>query len=403
MDVHARILPTRVAVVGAGAAGLAAARTLSERGVETLVIEARARVGGRAYTLSTPDGAFPIELGAEFVHGSARVMAALLRDSGTRTMELHSVPGVWEAAESVLDRVDVHGTDCSVDAFLKSVSVEGVDQARMLIEGFDAAIAADASIIAIAQEWRSDANDAQSRPVQGYGELMQYLARFASDKLVLDTFVEHIEWSPKRVKLHAKRYGEPLEIHAENAIVTVPAGVLRDRLRFTPALPGEKRAALDAIAMGPVVKVVLHFRSVFWSGGFFQPPPGSAFPTVWSRMPQRAPILVAWAGGDAVHRLYAKHADPIRAAIETCERLFANVDVRAQLQAAYVHDWQADPYAGGAYSYLRVKGGDARRVLAAPLEATLFFAGEAASAGYAGTVSGALESGEAAGAAAAAV
>lgn len=126
--------------------------------------------------------------------------------------------------------------------------------------------------------------------------------------------------------------------------------------------------------MGPVVKVVLSFRSVFWEDGFVQLPPESPFPTLWSRMPQPAPVLAAWAGGDAVRRLYARCADPLGAAIDACSAAFPAADVRAQLQAAYFHDWP------------RVR-------LAQPLADVVFFAGEATSIDYAGTVSGALESG----------
>lgn len=394
MDVRTHSLSTGVVVIGAGAAGLAAARTLTRRGVDTLVLEARSRVGGRACTLRTPDGAFPIELGAEFVHGRSQTMASLLRESGTQTSEIAGASGVWEAAHAILDCVDVNAPDRSVDEFLKSVTLPGTDSARMLIEGFDAAITQDASIIAIAQEWRSDASDTQSRPTDGYGPLMQHLAAHVADKMLFDARVAQVAWSPGRVRVRATRYGEPLEIEARCAIVTVPAGVLRDQLVFEPDLPAQKRDALDAIAMGPVLKVVLHFRSVFWNAGFYQAPPDCGFPAVWSRLPQRAPILVAWAGGDAALRVREDFADPIVAALDTCERVFPNVGVRTQLQGAYVHDWQADPFAGGAYSYLRVGGGDARARLAAPVKNTLYFAGEAASTHYAGTVTGALETGE---------
>lgn len=400
MNVHARIVNTGVAVIGGGVAGLVAARALRQHGIDTLVVEARSRLGGRAYTLRTPDGNFPVELGAEFVHGSSKAMTALLRESGTRTIDVESVSAVWEAAQAVLDRVDVDGPDCSVDAFLNGADMPGVAEARMLIEGFDAAITSDASMIAIAREWRSDANDAQSRPADGYARLVEYLAAAVSESVLLDARVEQIGWSSGAVRIRVLRYGETLEIHANRAIITVPAGVLRDQLVFDPELPSEKMEALDAIAMGPVVKVVLHFRSVFWNGGFLQTPQGCAFPTLWSRWPQGAPVLVAWAGGDAVLRLHEHFADPIVAALDACERLFPDSNVRAQLQAAYVHDWQADPYAGGAYSYLRVNGGNARQILGAPVGDTLFFAGEAVSAVYSGTVSGAVETGQRAAAAA---
>jgi monoamine oxidase len=333
-------------------------------------------------------------LGAEFVHGSSQVMAALLRESQTQTTEIDSTSDIWEATQAVLDRVDVQGPDCSVDAFLNGLQMDGVKQARMLIEGFDAAIAADAGIIPIAQEWRSDANDAQSRPTAGYGKLVNYLASTLADKIYLDTRVERISWSPGDVVIRATRYGEQLEVRAERAIIAVPAGVLRDKLLFEPELPQTKRDALDAIAMGPVVKVVLQFRSIFWDAGFYLVPGESGFPTLWSRLPQRAPVLVAWAGGDAVLRLYEKFSDPIPAALAACERVFPDAHVRRQLLAAYFHDWQADPYAGGAYSYLRVGGAKARAVLAEPVDGTLFFAGEAASSDYSGTVSGAVETGQ---------
>lgn len=381
-------------MIGAGAAGLAAARTLARRGVDALVLEARSRVGGRAYTLRTPDGVFPIELGAEFVHGRSPAMAALLHESGAQTAEIAGSSGVWETVEAILDRVDVKAPDRSVDDFLKSVTLPGTDLARMLIEGFDAAITEDASIVAIAQEWRSDASDTQSRPADGYGRITQHLAAHVSDKILFDARVERVTWSPGRVAVRAMRYGEPLEIGAKCAIITVPAGVLRDQIAFDPELPPQKRDALDAIAMGPVVKVVLHFRSVFWDAGFYQAPADCGFPTVWSRLPQRAPILVAWAGGDAALRVHEEFSDPIATAVHTCERVFPNVRIHTQLLGAYAHDWQADPFAGGAYSYLRVGGAGARERLAAPVENTLYFAGEAASNTYAGTVSGALETGE---------
>jgi monoamine oxidase len=174
----------------------------------------------------------------------------------------------------------------------------------------------------------------------------------------------------------------------------VPIGVLHEGLvRFSPQLPAAKRAAIDAIGMGPVVKVVLEFRSVFWSDGFLLTPEGSPFPTMWSRMPQLAPVLVAWAGGDAANRLIAAHADPIAAALDVCAQLFPMIDVRAQLVAAHCHDWQGDVFARGAYSYLRVNADGARRSLGEPVEDVLFFAGEATEEGDSGTVAGALDSG----------
>ncbi|HET6894630.1 MAG TPA: NAD(P)/FAD-dependent oxidoreductase [Candidatus Baltobacteraceae bacterium] len=385
-----------VVVIGAGAAGLAAMRMLRERGADVLLMEARGRVGGRAYTLRSADSSFPIELGAEFIHGKSPATMALMRECGVQIAptDLSSGPDIWDATDRVLQRVDLQAADSSVDAFLNSVGTPDASDARMLIEGFDAAITSDASVIAIAKEWRSGVNDTQGRPADGYGVLMEHLAKDAGDRLWPHTFVQQIQWSDDGADIVALRGGELARVQARHVIVTLPIGVLReDGVRFVPALPPQKRQAIDAIGMGPVLKVLLEFRAPFWQRGFFPAPPGGVFPTVWSRTPQPAPILAAWAGGDAVARLQTSVRDPIAAAIETCERLFPQTAVREQLVNAHCHDWQRDPCARGAYSYLRVNGGDARERLAEPVGGVLYFAGEATSAGDAGTVGGALESG----------
>ena len=412
-------LKTGVAIIGAGAAGLAAASLLTQRGVDVLVLEARDRIGGRAYTLQSYDGSWPVELGAEFIHGPAPATVALMNECGESATEalgdgyllrngrLEKNDDMWESIERLLRRVDLHGRDLTVEEFLKTLtrgiaSKEQVEDLRALIEGFDAAVTTDASAIAIAKEWRSGENSTAARPINGYAPVMQYLARTVNARTLLRTCVEHVHWTKRNVRIRATRSGHAMDIRAERAIVTVPIGVLRDQaIRFSPALPRAKQDAIDAIAMGPVIKVVLDFRSAFWESvengryreaGFFQAPE-CAFRTVWTRMPQRTPLLVAWAGGGAADRLIDKRLDPIETAIETCQRLFPSVDVRGELRNAYYHDWQADRFAGGAYSFLRVGGGDARKMLAAPLEETLFFAGEATNSDDTGTVAGALDTG----------
>lgn len=376
-----------VIVVGAGAAGLAAARTLRKRGASVLVLEARDRPGGRACTQHTSTGEYPVELGAEFIHGKAESTMALLREFGQGTQELgESVVDIWDATERILNRVDLAGPDRSVDAFLNGVNSPDAQKARMLIEGFDAALTADASINAIAQEWRGSGNDTHGRPALGYEPLMRAVADELADCIRYNTPVREIAWTREGVQVNG--------IAAKHAVITVPLGVLRDNaIAFTPPLPPQTQTAIEAIAMGPVVKVLLEFRAVFWEDAFFEVPPGYGFRTVWSRMPQRAPLLVAWAGGDDALRLAESSNDPVAAALATCRALFPSVDVGSLFLRAHYHDWQADPYARGAYSYLRVNGGDARERLAQPIGRRLFFAGEATAARDAGTVSGALDSG----------
>lgn len=409
-------------VIGAGAAGLAAARFLAQSGVDVLVLEARDRVGGRAYSFFDANGDVSIELGAEFIHGSAPATFALMRETGTRALDdawqafvyrnrsLVEGGDAWDRTIDILSGVDANAEDESVEEYLQEMRSRGLDEhdfetARSLIEGFDAARSRDASIKAIAAEWKSGNNGAQSRPSGGYGPLMHHMARSITEKLFLRAAVDEIFWSDKGVTVVGTRFDERLEVRAKTAVITLPIGVLRERsmLRFDPELPREKREAIDAILPGPVTKMVLRFRTPFWEraeGGrfrdaaFFQVPHG-AFQVFWTMLPQRSTQLVAWAGGTAADKVCksAPH-DCFIVAIDQLKHLFPEIDVRAEVQNAFHHDWQCDPYARGAYSYLRVNAGNAREVLAQPLGGSMFFAGEAtASAAESGTVSGALDSG----------
>jgi monoamine oxidase len=271
-----------------------------------------------------------------------------------------------------------------------------------LVEGFDAAIVEDASIIGIAKEWRSGVNDTSHRPIHGYAPVMEHLARIAGDRLLLQAVVTRIAWSAHDVTIDAVRAGEPLRVRAKRAIITLPIGVLQAHADlFAPALPPEKRADIDRIAMGPVLKVALEFHTPFWrevekgrfrKAGFFQAA-DCQVRTLWTRIPDRSPVLMGWSGGGAALRLKERGVDPVRAALATVAALFPSVDITAELRNAYFHDWQADPFALGAYTYLRVGAADARERLADPIADTLFFAGEATSSDDAGTVAGAFDSG----------
>jgi monoamine oxidase len=173
-------------------------------------------------------------------------------------------------------------------------------------------------------------------------------------------------------------------------------------VRFVPALTS-KQKALAALAAGPVIKLLLKFRTPFWEelddgryadAAFFHAP-RAAFPTFWTMLPLRASVLTAWAAGPAAARMAGSSDEElVRTALACLGTLFPGEICLAEFQGAYLHDWQADPFACGAYSYVVAGGGNARELLARPLERTLFFAGEAAeTGGESGTVAGALESG----------
>jgi monoamine oxidase len=152
-----------------------------------------------------------------------------------------------------------------------------------------------------------------------------------------------------------------------------------------------------------VVKVVLQFRTAVWetlqggryAGAAFFHAPGRSFPTFWTALPLHAPLLVAWAGGAHAERLAAlTPPELIERALLDAAQLFPDGDLGRTWVGAWTHDWQSDPFARGAYSYVLTGGEDANRALAEPVARTLYFAGEATDdSGGATTVSGALTSG----------
>jgi monoamine oxidase len=415
-----------VIVVGAGAAGLAATRSLTAAGRSVLLLEARDRLGGRIWTV---DG--PVELGAEFVHGRPEATIALLREASSGVVDCTG--GYWVSRAGRLEPAsDHHGSltpllaqahglvaDISVADFLARVEGDerfrpAADWMRLLVEQFDAADPVRASLQAIVQEWTGSATlqAAQGRPREGYATLINHMARALETSRVtlrLESRVRTVRWSAGRVELECDEPGASARYRARAAVVTLPVGVMLAEppdsaaVRFEPAMV-RKRAALAGLAMGTALRVSLGFLTPFWErlekgrwrdAGLFHSD-GAGFRTIWTAVPGRSRWLTAWVGGPRARELSRESSDTVIAsAVGSVQRLFGpRVDVASLLEEARYHNWQTDPFARGAYSYVQVGGMDARARLAEPLEDTLFFAGEATDdAGEAGTVAGALASG----------
>jgi monoamine oxidase len=417
-------------VIGAGAAGLAAASGLLHAGLSVIVLEGRDRVGGRIWTRRESGLATPAELGAEFIHGHAPVTRALLEKAGAQVIDAEGSHWTLQAGKPVvrdhlfarvqqaMQRSDIPaGRDVSFDEYLDRYLVDSLTPeerqfARMMAQGFDAADTSRASARALLAEWTGDTLGSvpQSRPREGYESVLAPLAAMLHGeraRLRLRATVQSVHWSKGSVEVSGSFLGESFEVRAPRAIIALPLGVLQQppaasgSVQFTPALTA-KQAPLRALASGAVTKLVLRFASSFWEtvrdgcyrdAAFFHAV-NAPIPTFWTTAPVQAPLLVAWAGGP---RAFAPGAEPtqvVRSALASLQTLFgAEVDAAGQLDGYYYHDWQHDPFARGAYSYVLVGGSDARQRLAEPLDDTLFFAGEATDAEEAGTVTGALRSG----------
>ena len=308
-----------VIVVGAGVAGLAAARRLASAGRTVLLLEARPRVGGRVFT--TADG---MELGAEFIHGTPPATLRLLAEAGVRAIiadtehwvagGTHAHPMDEEAPQfhDIMRKVERLDEDMSVDDFLARVVRSDArlrsvaDSVRRLVSGFDAADPRHASIKAIAAEWAGNATfeSLASRPEGGYGSLVDYMRRKLDPTCVelrLESIVRAVRWKCRAVEVEVEQDGRVESATACAIVVTVPTSVLdasagdHAAIRFDPPL-AEKRAALAGIAMGPVLKVLLRFRTRFWEEvdggrfanvGFIHTRDDVPFPTFWTLLPKR--------------------------------------------------------------------------------------------------------------------
>jgi monoamine oxidase len=419
-----------VIVVGAGAAGLEAARVLADAGASVVVLEARSRVGGRIYTRRLPGAGTPVELGAEFVHGRPAEIWSTVVGSKLAT---HEVSGdAWQRSGSRLVPCDrLHG---EVERFLGRMSAAPWDRsfqdfltaeggraspavrlrARSYVEGYNAADARRVSVRWLVEGRAADRRVGAHRAyrlVEGYDRLVEQLVH-RSDGSRLDvrlrTPVVEARWRPGVVEI-ATVGRRPLR--AARAIFTLPLGVLQaprgapGGVVFVPALR-QKRSALRALAMGRVLKVVLVFRRRFWSqlvrsgkrlstAGFLFSE-DDRFPTWWTNLPARAPMLTAWVAGPRAETEERARSALLRRALGALTDLL-EVDparLHAELATWCAHDWTADPYSRGAYSYVTVGASDATGALAEPVCRTLFFAGEATDrSGQTATVHGAIASG----------
>jgi monoamine oxidase len=410
---------SEVLIIGGGVAGLTAARDLTRAGGQVTLIEARERLGGRI--LTDHSLGYPVELGAEFVHGRPPETWELAEAAGLHLLEVSGHPrtfagGRWfdsgkvmHEVNQIFERMSAVSADMSFQQYVekqRDISSDGIEQARKFVEGFHAANPERVSV-----EWLRQTANAEDeidgahsfRVSEGYERLVETLKNqidMSRCDLCINTEVKEIHWSPHS----ATAVTVSGEIVAPKAIITLPLTLLKaGAVRFAPELPQEKRDAMQHLETGPVIRVSLCFRERFWenrdetreSSFLFTDDP--SFPTWWTSNPLQFPMLTAWAAGRYALALQgASHEQMIETALQSLSSIMTvtSRDLVARLERGFVHDWQADPFSRGAYSYVAVGGAGAERVLAEPVLDTLFFAGEATHPdGHNGTVHGAIATG----------
>src|SRR5438876_7377393 len=429
-----------VIILGAGAAGRSAAIELTRAGLVVNVIEARNRIGGRIFTLRDPVCDAPIELGAEFIHGKPPEIWDLLHRSSLHAKEVSgdiwclredklSTCDFFSEVDQLLEQMDDRAPDETFLQFLDhccndSVTQATKDWARGYVTGFHAADPAQISVHSLVKGLRADEKIEGDRAFrirsQGYEALLEIFRRelrAASVSCQLDTVATAIRWQAGNVELSARNHSGTITMTAPRLLITLPLSILQaspeepGAVRFVPDLPPQKQAALSKLAMGKAIRVMLRFQPRFWDD--LRPPHSTEskslanmsfllshqdwFPTWWTTMPEQIPIITGWAPFHCAERLSGHSTDfVIEKSLRSlsCLLKLSKSELEGLLAHAYWHDWQSDPLSRGAYSYVKTGGDEVQHTLAAPVQATLFFAGEATDiSGHNGTVHGAIGTG----------
>jgi monoamine oxidase len=401
-----------VIVIGAGMAGLAAARTLAEAGLGVTLIEARNRVGGRIYTVPGED--FPIELGAEFIHGLPDDLIRLVEEAGLTRFELEGETRCFHG-ELGKDRLGPCGNQREVDqlfdqlshfnppeadlSFSEFVAQRGLSQeaatlATNYVEGFNAADAERISIFALAKQQAAEdliSGDRVFRVAKGYARVPEFLLRRfleAGGEWVPSSPVRSISWQPGSVQVETET---GCTLQGTAVVITLPLGVLQARtVSFLPQ--PEILAVADQLVMGPAARVVYEFDLKFWPDdlGFFFAPQETP-PTWWTTNPKSSSMMTGWIAGRKLTELRTPNL--AEAGLTTLSKILGT-DARRRLLHQHHHDWQNDAHSLGAYTYVPRGAIHASDELSLPVESTLFFAGEHTdTSGHWGTVHGALRSG----------
>jgi monoamine oxidase len=427
-----------VLIIGGGVAGLAAGCELGRAGCSVSIIEARNRIGGRVFTERDRD--ISIEFGAEFIHGRPPEIWELLQKAGIEITEVEGESWCSEneqlcpceffsQVESILGEMDDSAPDESFLDFLNrrfpnpthDPDLENARQhALRYVSGFNAA---DPGLVGV--HWLAEGMRAEQRiegqrafrAKNGYEDLLTIFRQQISKSGVAvhtGTVAESIRWKPGRAEVGVRSGNGSSIFAARRVLTTLPLAVLqaspgeRGAVEFTPGLPRQKLESLEKLEMGHVMRVVLRFRERFWddispvgnrtlSDMSFLFSEDDLFSTWWTSMPRKLPIITGWAPFRAADRLSGRPQSEVAGqGLQTLGKLLGidRHQLEGKLDKAYVHDWQADPFSRGAYSYGKVGCDGAQQALGTPVENTIFFAGEATdNAGHNGTVHGAIASG----------
>lgn len=408
----------RVWIIGAGAAGLAAARRLTDAGWDVGILEARNRIGGRIYDHTLAK--YPVAMGATWLHnGAENPLVTLMEKAGfdvdmapSGPMSIlygsqHLEPSLVRRHRGRLRKAmwywhrrmdELEPSQDMASAISQYVLNKHGEELDPLIwechRDYVAAVeGADPEDLSLYHLLANDVDLDNRLPRKGIGGFMGVVAQDLDIRL--ETEVTEIQWHKNAVEVGTNKG----TFVAEQVIVTVPLGVLKaGKLKFSPELPQEKLEAISRHGMGLLNKVILAYDSPFWESTpgswvlFDEKVPEPYSFTTYAHPDQ--PLLTVFFGGERAWRL-EEFSDEVIGQMLT-ERLRTCFGEEISLPiAVHVTRWGSDPFSLGGYSHLSTQAqGNEMSILAQPVERRLFFAGEATIPRYYATVHGAWLSGE---------
>jgi monoamine oxidase len=412
-------------VIGAGAAGLAAAQTLQTAKRSVLILEARDRLGGRVHT-NYDFAPHPVEYGAEYIQGEKVLTWKWVRRYWMQTIPTFArddqefmyvnqkllpfkqwslLPGMefldFRSLKSnalyqlLSDWIQSGKPDLSLAQFLSTHQIALPPEVYRIADHYvsaSAAIDLDRLGVYGMMELTYADGDRFFRLKDGYTRLFEKFA--AGLNIRYQTPVTQIRWNAAGVEVQTET---GITYRAKQVVITLPLALLQQNaVAFEPELPDSKLSAIHGLGSGSITKLILKFDQPFWERK------QEIFLTtldtqMWWRpgwgQPNEQAILTAYTGGAGAEKLGSfGEKGAIQAALNDLEKMFG-VELGDRLRDAVFMNWQADPYARMAYSYVPVNGAGLRSQLAQPIDSVLFFAGEATHLTRASLVHGALESG----------
>jgi monoamine oxidase len=397
---------TEVVVVGGGAAGIAACRRLKDADIDCLLIEARARLGGRAWTIGD-DPRSPIDLGCGWLHSADRNPWRKIAEAQGRSIDKTPPPWARSSAPIGFPLADQAAyLDAREKFYARVVAMAEAEQdapAATLLDpngrwndliGATGTYVSGAELerVSVRDLGRYDDSGVNWRVVEGYGTVIA--AHGAGLPVALGRPVRRIDWSGRRLRVETADGS----IAADAAIVTLPSALLaEEKVVFTPGLPSKTEAAAG-LPLGLADKL---FLSLSDAGEFEKDS------RLFGRTDRRgtATYHVRPFGRPQIEAYFAA---TLAAELETAgEDAFLDFavaelvgllggDFARRIKPLDLHRWGIDPLARGSYSYALPGKADCRTVLAAPVDDRLFFAGEACSTNDYSTAHGAYLTGVAA-------